>query len=78
MKRTKVVFIRFGMFSFCYLLITKEKDLAFGIGISYGFKDRVKELIHPIEYGSIIFQKAFILCECALGWKRVMQGLLYS
>ena len=30
--------------------ITKEKKPArFGIGIAYGFKDRVKELIHPIE-----------------------------
>ena len=30
--------------------ITKEKEPArFGIGIAYGFKDRVKELIHPIE-----------------------------
>ena len=50
--------------------ITKEKEPArFGIGIAYGFKDRVKELIHPIEltvrynlseYGVTILIK----CDC--------------
>ena len=55
MKRTKL----FLSILVCFLLlfatsnaqeITKEKEPArFGIGIAYGFKDRVKELIHPIE-----------------------------
>ena len=64
MKRTKL----FLSILVCFLLlfatanaqeITKEKDLArFGIGISYGFKDRVKELIHPIEHDSYTHLRA--------------------
>ena len=77
MKRTKL----FLSVLVCFLLlfatanaqeITKEKDLArFGIGISYGFKDRVKELIHPIEltvrYN--LSEKHSFYVNVPLGWK---------
>ena len=52
MKRTKLFFYPFWYVFFCYLRhpmrrrLQKEKEPArFGIGIAYGFKDRVKELI---------------------------------
>ncbi|MRZ00193.1 hypothetical protein GKD51_21465, partial [Parabacteroides distasonis] len=52
--------------------ITKEKKPArFGIGIAYGFKDRVKELIHPIEltvrYN--LSEKHSFYVNVPLGWK---------
>ena len=52
--------------------ITKEKEPArFGIGIAYGFKDRVKELIHPIEltvrYN--LSEKHSFYVNVPLGWK---------
>ena len=52
--------------------ITKEKKPdRFGIGIAYGFKDRVKELIHPIEltvrYN--LSEKHSFYVNVPLGWK---------
>ena len=77
MKRTKL----FLSILVCFLLlfatsnaqeITKEKEPArFGIGIAYGFKDRVKELIHPIEltvrYN--LSEKHSFYVNVPLGWK---------
>ena len=67
MKRTKL----FLSILVCFLFficdinaqeITKERPARFGIGIAYGFKDRVKELIHPIELTvRYNLSKAFIL-----------------
>ena len=77
MKRTKL----FLSILVCFLLlfatsnaqeITKEKEPArFGIGIAYGFKDRVKELIHPIEltvrYN--LSEKHSFYVNVPLGWE---------
>lgn len=49
----------------------KKEQARFGIGLAYGFKDRVKELVHPIEFTIRynLSKKHSFYMNVPLGWK---------